>query len=177
MIPEKQHNEHLLHGYNRMMERVKTILDLGAAKGSIPSLVHAIEVGKDKAVEFQELSLEEAERIGKFLRRDIDDAAKYLANTQGDLSDWLRFDLELIEERLAEVFLHVANSTSIELLLLVDGSYQSDVNEYFTDDVTGPGTLQCTACEHLLCFQKTSHIPSCPECGGNVFKRLPQEQN
>ncbi|CAK0744759.1 conserved hypothetical protein [Gammaproteobacteria bacterium] len=175
MTPAKQHNEHLLHGYHRMMERVRTVLDHGAEKGTTPSLAHAIAVGKDKAVELQELSREEAERIGKFLRRDIEDAAEHLAASQGDLADWMQFDLELIEERLADAFLSVADRTRVELSQLAEEARHAD--EYLTDDVTGPGTLQCTSCGNLIRFQEISHIPSCPECNATLFKRLTPESD
>ncbi|CAK0770344.1 conserved hypothetical protein [Gammaproteobacteria bacterium] len=176
MTPTKQPNEHLLHGYNRMIERVKTVLDHSAKReGIAPSLAHAIAAGKDTAVTLQELSREEAERIGKFLRRDIEDAAEYLATSQGDLANWMRFDLELIEERLAEAFLSVADRTRVELSQLAEDARHAD--EYLTDEVTGPGSLQCTSCNNILCFQETSHIPACPVCQATLFKRLTSESD
>jgi len=175
MTSAKQRNEHLLHGYNRMMERVKTALEHSAKEGVTHSLANAIASGKDTAVALQELSREEAERIGRFLRRDIENAAEYLATTQGDLAAWMRFDLELIEERLAETFLSVADRTRVELSRLAEEACHAD--EYLTDDIIGPGTLQCISCNYVIHFQETSHIPACPECNATLFKRLATESD
>ncbi len=171
MTPTEKRSEHLTHGYNRMVERVRSAFEHGTAA----SLLHAIQLCKDKAFELQELSKEEAERIGDFLHRDVQDAAEYLANSGGDLADWMRFDLELIEERLAESFFIVADRTCIELSQLAEEAQH--VGEYLTGDVVGPGSLQCSACDHWVRFQETSQLPVCPACGGGIFKRPPAEQD
>ncbi len=175
MTSTEKHSPHLLRSYHNMIERVRAVFEYGTKTGVAPSLVHSIQLGKDKAVELQELSREEAERLGDFLRRDIEDAAHYLANTEGDLAEWMRFDLALIEERLVETFLIVADRTQVELSEWAEEARHA--NEYRSNDITGPGTLQCAACDHTVHFQEPSHIPECVRCGGNLFKRLPLEQD
>ena len=158
-------NEKHLHAYNRMMEQVKTLADhLG-----YQNLKHAIQLAKDKAVDMGELTREEAEKIGDYLVRDLEDAGHYLANTDGDLKDWLRFDLELIEARLLEMFALVADKTKLELMQLAERARRA--GEYHTGNITSIGTLQCAGCGELLHFHATSHIPPCPKCHGSIFRR------
>ncbi len=158
-------NEKHLHAYNQMMEQVKTLADhLG-----YQNLKHAIQLAKDKAVDMGELTREEAEKIGDYLVRDLEDAGHYLANTDGDLKDWLRFDLELIEARLLEMFALVADKTKLELMQLAERARRA--GEYHTGNITSIGTLQCAGCGELLHFHATSHIPPCPKCHGSIFRR------
>ena len=175
MTPTENRNEHLIQSYNRMVDRVKAAFDHGAERGITPSLIHAIDLCKDKAVTLRELSREEAERIGNFLRRDLEDAAQYLAKPGGELADWMRFDLELIEERLVEAFLVVADRTQVELSQWAEEARHAD--EYLAEEITGPGTLQCVTCGDTVRFYETSHIPVCPKCGSGVFKRSLPEQD
>lgn len=158
-------NEKHLHAYNRMMEQVKTLADhLG-----YQNLKHAIQLAKDKAVDAGELTREEAEKIGDYLVRDLEDAGHYLADNGGELKDWLRFDLELIEERLLEMFALAADKTKLELMQLAERARRA--GEYHTGNITSIGTLECTSCGELLHFHATSHIPPCPKCHGSIFRR------
>ncbi|MFZ5595166.1 MAG: zinc ribbon-containing protein [Pseudomonadota bacterium] len=165
MSPQKQIDKKHLHAYDRMMERVKATM----AHAGYQNLRHAVETAKDKAVELGELTREEAERIGDYLARDIEDAGTYLADTGGELKDWLRFDLRLIEDRLLEMFTAAADQTKLELLMLAERARRASL--YHSGEITGIGTLQCDNCGKLLHFHTVSHIPPCPSCHGGVFKR------
>ncbi len=158
-------NEKHLHAYNRMMEQVRTLADhLG-----YQNLKHAIQLAKDKAVDLGELTREEAEQIGDYLVRDLEDAGQHLAESGGELKDWLRFDLQLIEERLLEMFALAADKTKLEFMQLAERARRA--SEYHTGNITSIGTLQCVSCGELLHFHATSHIPPCPKCHGNIFQR------
>ena len=158
-------NENHLHAYNRMMEQIKTLADhLG-----YQNLKHAIQLAKDKAVDLGELTSEEAEQIGDYLMRDLEDAGQYLADSNGEIKDWLRFDLKLIEARMLEMFALAADKTKLELMQLAERARHA--GEYHTGNITSIGTLQCVACGELLHFHATSHIPPCPKCHASVFRR------
>lgn len=162
--PDEKH----VNAYNRMMERVKTTADhLG-----YQNLKHAIQLAKDRAVELGELTREEAEQIGDYLVRDVEDAGQYLADSGGELKDWLRFDLQLIEERLLDMFALAADKTRLELIQLAENARHA--GEYHSGHITSIGTLQCVDCGELLHFHATSHIPPCPKCHGSVFTRPPR---
>ena len=163
--------EKLVQAYNRMMERVKGLLEQ-AEKQTVMGLSHSIEAAKDKAVELGELSREEAERIGDYLQRDLEDAGEYLADSGEELGKWLQFDLKLVEERLWEAFTAAADQTKLALLELAQRAQRA--SEYHTGEVTSVGTLQCTECGELLHFHRTSHIPPCPQCHNTQFARKPR---
>jgi len=161
--------EKLIHGYNRMMERVKGAMEKIGEK-TAPRLRQAIEQAKEKAVELEELTEEEAERIGEYLRRDIESAADYLASEKvQELKDWLRIDAQLIEQQLLDMFLSVADQTKLDMLQFQE--QLEEASEYRTGEITGPGALACLDCGEVLHFHKTSHIPPCPRCHGTVFTR------
>jgi len=170
---ERTTNEKLVHAYNVMMARVKTAIE-ETEKGTIPAVSELVAKAQKKAVELEELSGEEAIKIGDYLKRDLDAAADYLASEETqELIDWLKFDIELIEERMLEAFLSVADQTKVELLALEERAAHAD--EYHTGEITGPGTLVCAACDKHIHFHQTGHIPPCPKCHATVYKRSQSE--
>lgn len=166
---ERSRNEKLIHGYNRMMERVKHSIDTFEDAVS-PKLRQAIEAAQEKAVELGELTREEAAKVGEYLRRDIQGAAEHLAESEDhEFRDWLRFDIELIEDRLLEMFLSVADQAKLDMLQFEEEL--EEASEYRTGEITGPGTLQCMECGEMLHFHDTGHIPPCPKCHKTLFSR------
>ncbi len=164
--------ERLVEAYNRMMERVKTAFDLGDHE-TRPSLQRSIDQAKHRAVELGEITREEAESIAQWLKRDLDDAGYYLASSGSELRQWLRFDIEMVEERLFDFFAQAADRSRLEFLdfenLVTAGS------QYSTGEVTSPGTLSCESCGKVIHFHATGHIPPCPACHKTRFRRLADE--
>lgn len=172
MNPEQQQNERRVHGYNRMMERVKTAF--GGDSNTAMGLAEALAKAKDKAVEAGELTREEADQVSEFLKRDLQDAGHFLADSHNELADWLHFDLELIEDKLAELLQGVADRTRVDLALLAEHARHAD--EYYTGDITGAGTLECSHCGRKMVFHRADHIPTCPGCQQTTFKRVRRER-
>ena len=160
--------DRMVDAYENMLERVDHLLSK-AEQSTIPTLKHAIEHAKEKAVELNELSHEEAEKISIYLERDMKDAAHYLSETGEEFREWFRFDLQLIEKRLLEMFAGVADKTRLELSQLAQQAREASF--YHTGEITGPGTLLCVECGHVIHFHKAGPIPSCSECGATRFKR------
>jgi len=162
-------NNHLVEAYNRMLERVKGAF-IDAEQNAIPTLANNIEKAREKAVELGEITREEAQRIGDYLQRDLEDAGEFLNQSGSELGDWLRFDLQLIEERLLEMFRLAADRTSVELNNLVQRA--DAIGEWHTGEITGIGTLECKACGELIHFHKSGHIPPCPKCRESRYRRV-----
>lgn len=158
-----------VEGYKRMLERVKnTLQELETAAGS--RLERALDMAKDKALELGELTREEADKVAEYLRRDMEDAANYLAGPSAqEFAAWLRFDVEQIEERILESFLSAADQTKLELMRLEQRSIEPA--EYRTGEVTGFGTLVCDECGKSLHFYEPGRIPPCPSCRNTRFSR------
>lgn len=168
MTDELSTREKWLRAYDDMMVRVKTAFE-EAEESTLPVLRKYIHKAKDTAVELEELSKDEAEKVSMYLQRDIEDAGKHLAETGHELGDWLRFDVNQIEDRLLDTFLRVADHTRLEML-----QFEHDIEEgpaWNTGEVTGPGTLVCEACQSTVNFHATGEIPACPNCGHTVFHR------
>ena len=158
----------LIAAYDKMMHRVEALLD-SAEQQAVPVLQKNIEKAKQQAVELKEITKEEAEKLGDYLQRDLHDAADYLERSGKQFSTWLNFDLELIEDRMLDVFAKIADKTRMELAQLAAQAKRAQ--EYHTGEITSIGTLACQDCNTLLHFKKTSRIPPCPKCHKTVFIR------
>lgn len=162
-------DQRLVHAYNHMMTRLKTAFERIEHETPL-ALSNFIETAQQKAVELGELSREEAEKIGTYLRRDIEDAVEYLTGPEArELSDWFKFDMGLIEARLLELFTSVADKTKLELMALEERARQTD--QFHTGEITGIGTLICSQCSQAIHFHTTGHIPPCPKCHATSFTR------
>ena len=170
---EKQHNKQsetsMVEAYNQMMSRVRDSID-NAEAHAIPTLERALEHAKKQAIHLGEVSLEDAEEIGNYIKRDINDAAEYLMETSHDFSEWLMLDINVIEQKVLELFLSVADKTRIELEQLSHPSCKMII-EYKSGEVTGPGSLACINCENIIKFTTTDTIPKCNQCAGEIFTR------
>lgn len=163
--------DNLVHAYNRMMERVRHALDTAESR-TLPSIRHSVDKARETAVELEELTHDEAEKVAYYLKRDLQDAGRHLSESGHELADWLRFDIDRVEDRLLELFARVADRTSLEWLELQD-ELQRDP-PYHAGEVTGPGTLYCTNCNEAVHFHDTTRIPQCPACGNDSFRRWPR---
>lgn len=161
----------LVAAYQQMMSRVKETL--GAA--SHKTLPQHIEAAQEKAVELNELSREEAERVGSYLYRDLQDAAEFIITTEQALVNWMRFDIELIEERLLAMFSLMVDQTRQELENLAERAQYA--TEWYSGEITGPGTLFCDSCGKSLHFHQPDYIPVCPNCSATLFKRISEDES
>ena len=167
MAEHQEKHSRLVEAYNRMLERFKEAMH-AVESTSEDALSIKLDYAKEKAHELGELSREEAERIGDYLRRDIEDAANYLSRTGQGIADWLKFDLQFAEDKLAELFANAVDTTRLEWQQLQERAEQGD---WFTGDITGPGILRCKKCHHQVRFETTRYIPPCPKCLGTVFTK------
>ena len=161
-------NEKHLRFYEQMLNRTKEFLT-DAKQGLTPRLEHILELAKDKASELGELSVEEIDKVSNYLRRDVYDAANFIAEDRGELKDWLRFDIEQVEDRILDSLSLLVDPTKVDLADLREQAER--FGEWHTGEITGPGTLVCNACGEELHFHKTGHIPPCPKCKASKYHR------
>lgn len=167
-MSERDPVDRLVNAYEKMLEQVDGMLEK-AEKTTLPTLRKSIDKARDKMVEMNELTREEAEKIAGYLERDMKDAAHFLTETGEEFRHWFKFDVELIEARMMELFAKVADRTRLELDRFADQIREASL--YHTGEITGPGTLICTHCDKALHFHKTGHIPPCPKCHATEFRR------
>ena len=173
MASQKTHShdqdDKLTHIYDRMMERIKQAWEQDIGSTTLGQL---IENAKEKTVALGEVTQQEAERIGEFLRRDLEDAASFMHREKTkEFVDWLRFDIERVEGRILELFQSVADKTKLEFIRLQERARHA--SDYNTGEITGIGTLHCSNCGQTMHFHKTTRISPCPKCHGTRFTRQP----
>ena len=159
----------LVDGYERMLKATHEAIE-ETQKETTPILRELLEKTRDRMVELNELTREEAQKVSEYVTRDIHDAAEYIAETGEDLKEWWRFDMQLMEQRMLDMFSRVADQTSLQLQQWAEIARQSSL--YQAGEITGPGTLVCDRCGAKTQFVKAGRIPSCQDCGGTTFKRV-----
>lgn len=159
--PESR-GDKLVEAYHRMLERLRRSDDQSTA-----ALKDQVEQAKQHATRTGELSPEEAEEVGEYLKKDIDAAASYVTASEHDtMGDWLRFDLQLAESALAKLFADVVDQSRVEL-----AQWQQQALEWHTGEVTGIGMLECLNCGEQLVFRHAARVPPCPRCHGTSFRK------
>ncbi len=104
---------HLITAYNQMIREMREAFEL--AEPNDMSLQKALNLAKHQAIHLGELSAEEAHEIGEYIKRDINDAAEYMMETSAEFYDWLMLDIEIVERKVVDLFLSVADHTRVEL--------------------------------------------------------------
>jgi len=156
--------EKMVAAYETMFKRVNEMSDKAT-----PVLQKSLDQAREMAIELGELTREEAEKVSKYVERDIKDAASFIVETGQDFRDWFSFDVQLIEAKFYDMFASVADQTSLELKALAERARRASL--FHTGEVTGPATLVCTKCGEALHFKKTGRVPPCPKCHATEFKR------
>jgi polyhydroxyalkanoate synthesis regulator phasin/ribosomal protein L37E len=169
--PDETAVDRMVDAYEQLLKRTNQALE-NAQEESVPRFRELLERARDNMVELGELTREEAHKVSEFLRRDIEDAGAYIAETGQDLREWWRFDLELIEQRMLDMFAQAADQTSLQLARWAETARQMSL--YQAGEVTGPGTLVCDRCGAETHFVKAGRIPPCADCGNLTFKRKEQ---
>jgi len=137
-----------------------------------PRLYQILKETKDKALELDELTEKDAEKLMVWLKRDLEDAVSYLADTGHEVKDWLGFETSLLENELFYMFLDIADKTTVELQQFKENAKHP---EYHTGEIMAPGTLTCDECGEKLHFYRTGKIPPCPKCHATIFHRSTSE--
>jgi predicted RNA-binding Zn-ribbon protein involved in translation (DUF1610 family) len=154
-----------VHAYRHMVQRVQEALRPDHGR-----LADALQAAKEKAVELDELTREEADTVADYLRRDLVEAAEYLSDTGEEISRWLAFDLELLGERLGEYLQPLVDQTRVELERLAEQA--QTVGKWHRGEVTVGGTFACTKCNQVIHVRGPAPVPPCPSCGGTLFQRV-----
>ncbi len=154
--------------YEKMYESVAKNFHKAEEKSG-PILHKLVDEAKEDAVKLKDISEEGGEKLAEWLKRDLDDAVHYMAETGDELKDWLGFETALLESSFIDLLLKAADKTTLKLIQMKEDAEKSVT--YHTGEITGPGTLNCTECSEKLHFYKSGKVPPCPKCHGTVFHR------
>jgi site-specific recombinase XerD len=138
---------------------------------TLHSFAEALEISKEKTSQSSDLSKEDLDKISGYVKRDVEHAANGLTakEDKNSLSEWFKFDVELIENFTLDAFLSVADKTRIELAKI---EQLAETHTYHSGDITVPGTFICDACGKEIAFKTASEIPECPACHAKTFIRI-----
>ena len=167
---QKDPIDRLVGAYEAMLERVHEAAETGEKK-TVPWLREALANAREKAVQLEELTREEADKVSRYVERDLHEAASFIADTGQEFRDWLTFDWRLMQNRMLDMFAGMADQTSQALRGFAEQARQA--SQYHTGEVTAPGVLECSECGEILHFEKTGRIPPCPKCNATTFQRKP----
>lgn len=160
--------------YETMLERTASEFHK-LEKKTGPALHSLIDGAKEKAIELEEVTEEEAARLADYIKRDLADASFYLSEQGKEFKDWLGFEDSLLATELLDVFLQAADPTTVEMNELKLELAAHSI--YKTGEVTGPGALICDECGEVLHFHKAGVIPPCPKCHKTIYHRKPSKRS
>jgi len=156
----------LTKAYTDLMEHLYMTMD-----DTLHTWVDVVDIAKAKIRKAGDLTLEEIDMISDALKCDIESAAHSLPahKDKNTLSEWFKFDVDLIENFALDAFLSLADKTRIEHAKLGE---QAKHHRYESGVVTLPGTFRCDSCGKEIAFKTTSQIPECPNCHNKHFTRI-----
>ena len=172
---QKKSANHLISAYNQIMKEMRVAFE--QADPNDMSLQKALDLAKYQAVHLGEVTAEEAHEIGEYIKRDINDAAEYMMDSSAEFYDWLMLDIEIIERKVVDLFLSVADHTRIELEQFKKAALPTEqIPVYKSGEITGPGTLICESCGKAKPFLSSDAITDCEKCAHNRFIRRRQSE-
>ena len=153
----------LIAAYSDFMKHLHETME-----DTLHTFAEALEISKEKTGKSSDLTDDELNKVSSYVKRDVEHAAHGLSDEEDkdSLSEWFKFDIELIENFTLDAFLSVADKTRIELEKLRE---LAETHTYHSGDITIPGTFICDACGKEIAFKETSEIPECPQCHGTTF--------
>ncbi len=156
----------LVSAYLDLMNHLYETMD-----DTLHSFAEALEISKGKTAKNSDLTSDELDKVSEFVKRDIEHAAHGLSTEEDkdSLSEWFKFDIELIENFALDAFLSLADKTRLELAKL---EQLAKAHTYHSGDITVPGTFTCDDCGKEIAFKTASEIPECPQCHGKTFIRI-----
>lgn len=157
----------LIKAYDDLMGHLYEALD-----DTLHTIADALEIAKEKTSALGGHTQEEINKVADYVMRDVEHVATSqttLKEENNSLSEWLKFDIDLIENFALDAFMDIADKTRVKLAAL---EMEAKLyHPYKSGEVAGPGTFVCDACSKQIAFKSTSIIPACPECKGDSFSR------
>ena len=156
--------------YHSLLGRLKDSITAAEEK-TLTALKHDLEQAIELETAAEEMTREEASLLAAYLKRDLKSLAQFVAQSRKGLADWLRFDTELLEGRLLELLLVVADKTRLEQDEFSRELAEREL-EYRSGDEVLVGTFACIACGNTRVLTGPAILESCEQCGAEVFRRV-----
>lgn len=152
--------------YDKFAARVAALLANGRERGA-EAFEQAMETARAKLTAAGEFSAAQGEEFKRFLRRDL-----------GHLSEEARGLGQEAKQRLHPERLRDGALAALASALQAGGetlqAWSRKADEaivYSTGELTSAGTLTCLNCGSTLQLKQTAHVPPCPACLGQRFRK------
>lgn len=155
--------------YDRVLARLLTALE-SAELRSWDYLQEKIEEAVEVELAAEELTRDEMDLLGAYLKRDLKQLGFYAHETGEGIAAWLNFDLNVLENTLAQQLVKLADQTRIEQERLREQLANAD-DEYLAGEIAAAGTFVCQACHHALQARETVVLEPCEACGATLYRR------
>ena len=93
---------------------------------------------------------------------------KHLMETNSDFTEWLKMDLDALEQKILDLFLSVADHTRMEIKQFIG---EIEDTTYYSNDLACKGDYQCEHCLNVLHVEHVRQLMACPVCKQKEFKR------
>ncbi|MCF7981658.1 MAG: zinc ribbon-containing protein [Pseudomonadales bacterium] len=156
--------------YDRLLQRIKVSLEKVEQK-TTEAIQHEIEQAIELEEAAEEMTREELDLLGAYLKRDIASLSRFVSTTGKGVADWLKFDLHLLEDKIASLLLSVADKTIIEQLELKQELENEGDEIYVAGETVVAGTFACLNCGDIYVITKPTILENCLECGADTYSR------
>lgn len=137
---------------------------------TVASMQHEIEQAVELEAAAEEMTKEEIDLIGAYLKRDLKHLSHFVSSTGKGLAEWLSFDVHLIEDKLLKSLLSIADKTTLE-----QEEFQQSLAEnkevYMAGEQVLPGSFCCQLCGEPIQITTPSILEKCVACGRVDFQR------
>ena len=155
--------------YDRVLDRLRRDLE-SAEHRSWDYLQQKIEEAVELELTAEEMTRDEMDLLSAYLKRDLKKLGYYAHETGEGVAAWLNFDLNILETKVAQQLLDLADRTRIGIAEL-DQRLTHGEEQYSAGEVAAAGTFSCIICGDQLILTKTSRLEPCKKCGSEAFIR------
>ena len=159
-----------LAAYKKLREDIEGILSDMRESVSVSneSLKRMLDEAAQRLRKARNYSAETIEKAVAAAQKDLTDAAHKIGPKWEEISGKSVDLLEVWRDRSASFMNHAASTLS-DWVQQMGGVLGRQT--YRTGDMIYRGTLECRQCGERLTFDEPAHVPPCPKCGHNEFRR------
>ncbi len=156
--------------YDRVLDRLRKSL-ADAEHTSWDYMQQRIEEAVELELTAEEMTRDEMDLLSAYLKRDLKQLGYYAHETGEGIAAWLNFDLDTLEQKIAQQLMDLADRTRIGITELELRLAQGE-EHYAVGEIAAAGTLVCVQCGENLTLLQTSRLEPCSQCGSDSFVRL-----
>ena len=156
--------------YNRVLTRVEKGLDT-LEERTWSAVQKVIKEAVEFELDLSEFTKEEVSLLNAYVARDLKSLYHYMQETGQGVKEWLKMDVELIEDRILDRLFAIADKTRVEQVVL-EQKLAHHPGDYIAGEVATAGMLQCVNCGAMVCLVDTAEIEPCHDCDALYFHRV-----